>query len=43
MVGSFWAIANKTDADNSGLRILERQRVKVWLKNAYAEIAKPGI
>jgi hypothetical protein len=40
---SFWAIANKTDADNSGLRILERQRVKVWLKNAYAEIAKPGI
>jgi hypothetical protein len=40
---SFWAIANKTDADNSGLRILERQRVKVWLRNAYAEIAKPGI
>jgi hypothetical protein len=40
---SFWAIANKTDADNSGLRILERQRVKVWLKNAYVEIAKPGI
>jgi hypothetical protein len=40
---SFWAVVNKTDADNSGLRILERQRVKVWLKHAYAEIAKPGI
>jgi hypothetical protein len=40
---SFWAIANKSDADTSGLRILERQRVKVWLKNAYAEISKPGI
>jgi hypothetical protein len=40
---SFWAIANKSEADNSGLRVLERQRVKFWLKNAYAEIAKPGI
>jgi hypothetical protein len=40
---SFWAIANNSEADNSGLRILERQRVKVWLKHAYSEIAKPGI
>jgi hypothetical protein len=40
---SFWAIANHSEADNSGLRILERQRVKVWLKHAYSEIAKPGI
>jgi hypothetical protein len=40
---SFWAIANKSVADNSGLRILERQRVKLWLTHAYAEIAKPGI
>jgi hypothetical protein len=40
---SFWAIANKSDGDNSGLRLLERQRVKVWLRNAYAELAKPGI
>jgi hypothetical protein len=40
---SFWAIANKSAADNSGLRILERQRVKLWLTHAYAEIAKPGI
>jgi hypothetical protein len=40
---SFWAIVNKSEADTSGLRILERQRVKVWLKHAYEEIAKPGI
>jgi len=40
---SFWAIVNKSDADNTGLRLLERQRVKVWLKNAYAELAKPGV
>jgi hypothetical protein len=40
---SFWAIANKNEADNSGLRILERQRVKLWLTHAYAEIAKPGV
>jgi hypothetical protein len=40
---SFWAVANKSNGDNSGLRLLERQRVKSWLKNAYAEIAKPGV
>jgi hypothetical protein len=39
---SFWAVANKTDGDTSGLTLLERQRVKVWLKDAFAEIAKPG-
>ncbi len=40
---SFWAVANKSDADTSGLRLMERQRVKVWLRYAFAEIAKPGI
>lgn len=40
---SFWAAANKSDGDTSGLRLLERQRVKVWLKRAYAELEKPGI
>ncbi len=40
---SFWAAVNKSDGDTSGLRLLERQRVKVWLKHAYAELAKPGI
>jgi hypothetical protein len=37
---SFWAVANKSDGDKSGLGLLERQRVKVWLKNAFAELAK---
>jgi hypothetical protein len=40
---SFWAATNKSEGDTSGLRLLERQRVKVWLKNAFAEIAKPGL
>jgi hypothetical protein len=40
---SFWAVANKTESDTSGLTLLERQRVKVWLKDAFAEIAKPGV
>jgi hypothetical protein len=39
---SFWAVANKNEGDTSGLRLLERQRVKVWLQNAFAEIAKAG-
>ena len=40
---SFWAVANRSEGDTSGLRVLERQRVKVWLKNAFAEIATPGV
>jgi hypothetical protein len=40
---SFWAVANKSAGDTSGLRLLERQRVKVWLKNAFAQIAKVGV
>jgi len=40
---SFWAVANKTEGDSSGLTVLERQRAKVWLKDAFAEIAKPGV
>jgi hypothetical protein len=40
---SFWAAVNKGDGDASGLRLLERQRVKLWLRNAFSEIAKTGI
>jgi hypothetical protein len=40
---SFWAACNQSAGDTSGLGVLERQRVKVWLKNAFAEIAKPGV
>ena len=40
---SFWAVANKGYGDTSGLGLLERQRVKVWLRNAFSEIAKLGV
>ena len=40
---SFWAVANKSEADTSGLGLLERQRVKVWLRNSFTEVAKPGV
>ena len=40
---SFWAVANRSDADTSGLGLMERQRVKVWLRSAFAEIATLGI
>jgi hypothetical protein len=40
---SFWAAANRGDGDKSGLGLLERQRVKLWLKNSFAEIAKVDV
>lgn len=40
---SFWAAANKGDGDTTGLGLLERQRVKLWLKNSFAEIAKVDV
>jgi hypothetical protein len=40
---SFWAVANKTAGDTSGLTLLERQRAKVWLKDAFQEIAKTKV
>jgi hypothetical protein len=40
---SFWAALNNADGDTGGLRLMERQRLKVWLKGAYAEIAKSEI
>jgi hypothetical protein len=40
---SFWAAVNKSEGDTSGLGLLERQRVKLWLKNAFAEIDKVGV
>jgi hypothetical protein len=40
---SFWAVANKNDGDTGAFRLLERQRIKMWLKSAYAELAKAGI
>ena len=37
---SFWAAVNHPDRSVTGLGMLERQRVKVWLKRAYGEMGK---
>lgn len=38
---SFWAATNK-DASPSGLGLLERQRVKIWLRHAYEQVQGLG-
>ena len=35
---SFWAAANGTSRDPGGLGLMERQRVRAWLKHAFAEL-----
>jgi hypothetical protein len=35
---SFWAAKNKSVTDIKGLGLLERQRVKIWLRHAYEQI-----
>lgn len=37
---SFWAALNHPDRASTGLGLLERQRVKVWLNRAYGEMDK---
>lgn len=39
---SFWAAKNKDEGNLNGLGLLERQRVKIWLKHAYKEIDSLG-
>jgi hypothetical protein len=38
---SFWAAANGTEGEHA-LKTLERERVKLWLQRAYAELDKLG-
>jgi len=40
---SFWAAKNRTSTDLKGLGLLERQRVKLWLRAAYEQIDTVGI
>jgi hypothetical protein len=40
---SFWAAQQKSPTNQKGLGILERQRVKVWIKHAYEQIDAVGI
>jgi hypothetical protein len=37
---SFWAAVNHNEGDSLGF--MERQRVKVWLRNAYSELDRMG-
>ncbi len=40
---SFWAAVNNREAGVDGLGLLERQRVKTWLRNAYEVLASSGV
>lgn len=40
---SFWAAKQKSDTEVKGLSLLERQRVKIWLRSAYEQIGSVGV
>jgi hypothetical protein len=40
---SFWAAKNKSTTEVKGLGLLERQRVKLWLRAAYEQIDTVGV
>jgi len=41
---SFWAAVNHRETETEkGLGMMERQRVKVWLRNAYAQLDQLGV
>ena len=37
---SFWAAKNESTAGDDSLRLMERQRLSMWLQHAYEELAK---
>ncbi len=39
---SFWAASQAADKDSTGLGMMDRQRVKVWLREAYAGLERVG-
>lgn len=40
---SFWAAKNGAGTENAGLGLMDRQRVKTWLRAAYQEIDAVGV
>ncbi len=40
---SFWAARHRSETDVKGLGLLERQRVKVWLQQAYEQLDSLGL
>jgi hypothetical protein len=35
---SFWSARNTSGSDGSSLGLMERQRLKLWMNHAYAEL-----
>ena len=40
---SFWAAKNRSESNVNGLGLLERQRVKIWLRHAYEQLEGAGL
>ena len=40
---SFWAATQSGDKELTGLGLMERQRVKMWLNKVYAELGRLGV
>ena len=40
---SFWAAKNAAEKESTGLGLMDRQRVKMWLQAAYGEIDAVGV
>jgi hypothetical protein len=40
---SFWAAKNSAEKESAGLGLMDRQRVKMWLRAAYQEIDAVGV
>jgi hypothetical protein len=40
---SFWSATNNGAKDGNGLGLMERQRVKMWLKHAYGELDRLAV
>ena len=40
---SFWAAKNRAESGANGLGLLERQRVKIWLRHAYEQLDGAGL
>lgn len=40
---SFWSALNSPNGSNGHLSLMERQRLKVWLRNSYAEFERLGM
>lgn len=40
---SFWSAAHRADRETTGLGLMDRQRVKLWLRDAYRELGAAGV